>query len=153
MLDGVLNKFDAQRRLLIQTRQHVRADEIKGLASPNSPVALPARVTALTIFVTSKGFTLPFRLTMCLPANRSQISICFSIELPRGNIRLQSGEESRLTPFVVQSKKFCVFREDSVFAIDVFPDHSFVKATNVEYASNASPENKTNLSADSYLVE
>lgn len=38
-----------------------------------------------------------------------------SIELPRGNIRLQSGEESRLTPFVVQSKKFCVFREDSVF--------------------------------------
>ena len=31
MLDGVLNKFDAQRRLLIQTRQHVRADEIKGL--------------------------------------------------------------------------------------------------------------------------
>ena len=77
-----------------------------------------------------------------------------SIELPRGNIRLQSGEESRLTPFVVQSKKFCVFREDSVFfAIDVFPDHSFVKATNVEYASNASPENKTNLSADSHLVE
>ena len=87
-------------------------------------------------------------------AIKSQVRISLSIELPRGNIRLQAGEESRLTPFVVQSKKFCVFREDSVFfAIDVFPDHSFVKATNVEYASNASPENKTNLSADSYLVE
>ena len=48
-------------------------------------------------------------------AIKSQVRISLSIELPRGNIRLQSGEESRLTPFVVQSKKFCVFREDSVF--------------------------------------
>ncbi len=48
-------------------------------------------------------------------SSKNNGSLSLSIELPRGNIRLQSGEESRLTPFVVQSKKFCVFREDSVF--------------------------------------
>lgn len=31
MLDGVLNEFDAERRLFVEARKHVGIDEVEGL--------------------------------------------------------------------------------------------------------------------------